>query len=78
MEERRMVLQAADALKSDNLYDFICNHGHEMSKDELSNIIKELVYAVGKVCLLESDKQDIFNAAADELIDQYEEEKNNG
>ena len=34
------------ALRNGNSYDYICNHGHEFTKDELITIIKELDYAI--------------------------------
>lgn len=53
-------------------YDFICNNYYKMSKEELKNITKELLYAIhDNVSKEEHDK--ILNDVADELADTYEE-----
>lgn len=55
-----------------NAYDFICNNYYKMSKDELKNVAKELLYAIhSNVTKEEHDK--ILNDVADELADTYEE-----
>lgn len=35
-----------DALRKGNGYQYICNNGHEMSKSELCEIIKEFDYII--------------------------------
>ncbi len=41
-----MLEKYAEALKNGNGYQFICENGHEMSKSELCDIIKEFTYAM--------------------------------
>jgi formate-dependent nitrite reductase cytochrome c552 subunit len=54
-------------------YDFICNNYYKMSKDELKDIVKELLYAVhDNVTKVEHDQ--ILNDVATELEDNYEED----
>ena len=53
-----------------NAYDFICNNYYKLSKEELKDIAKELLYAVyDNVDKIEHDK--ILNDAATELEDFY-------
>ena len=44
-----MLKDYVEALKNGNGYDFICQHGHEMSKSELCDIIKEFDYVIGRL-----------------------------
>lgn len=56
----------------DGAFDFICNNYHNMSKEELKDITKELLYAVHD----NTDKAEhnkILNDVAIELADTYEE-----
>lgn len=53
-------------------YDFICNNYYNMSKEELKNITKELLYAIHTNVSTEEHNK-ILNDVADELIDTYEE-----
>lgn len=56
----------------DGAYDFICNNYYKMSKEELKDITKELLYAVyDNVTKAEHNK--ILNDAATELEDFYVE-----
>ena len=63
-----------DILKNNpnNAYDFLCNNYHNMSKTELKDIAKELLYAVyDNVDTAEHDK--ILNDVAEELENDYVE-----
>ena len=54
-------------------YDFICNNYYKMSKDELKDITKELLYAVySNTNKVEHNK--ILEDVAIELEDSYSEE----
>lgn len=56
----------------DNAYDFICNNYYNMSKEELKDFAKELLYAVHD----NTDKAEhnkILNDVAMELADTYED-----
>lgn len=63
-----------DVLKNnpDGAYDFICNNYYNMSKEELKNVIKELLYAVYDN-LDRAEHNKIFYDVAMELVDAYEE-----
>ena len=37
------------ALRQGGSFDYICNHGHEFTKDELITIIKEFDYVMGEI-----------------------------
>ena len=41
-----MLKDYVEALKNGNGYQFICDNGHNMSKSELCDIIKEFHYAI--------------------------------
>lgn len=60
------------ALSEGKGYDWICNHGHELNKYELIDIIKEYDYAIHDNCTV-YEKKNIYGAAADELSLIYEE-----
>lgn len=56
----------------DGAYDFICNNYYKMSKEELKDITKELLYSVhDNVSKAEHNK--ILKDVAVELADNYEE-----
>ena len=63
-----------DVLKNNpnGAYDFICNNYYKMSKEELKDIIKELLYAVHDNTE-EAEHNKILNDVASELADVYEE-----
>lgn len=53
-------------------YDFIANYGHLFDKNELINIIKELIYGM-HVSLLDSIFENTMLNIGIELDDQYDE-----
>lgn len=64
-----------EVLKNDpnQAYGFICNNYYKMSKDELKDVAKELLYAIyDNMDREEHDK--ILNDVATELEDTYTEE----
>lgn len=68
------MLELINVLKNnpDNAYDFICNNYYNMSKEELKDVIKELLYAIHT----NTDKAEhnkILNDVATELAENYEE-----
>lgn len=52
------------ALREGKAYDFISNHGWDMSKDDLIRIIKEYDYAI-----YEAREKHLYGNIADELED---------
>lgn len=42
---KNKIKEFIEALKSGKCYSWICNHGHELNKYELIDIIKEYEYA---------------------------------
>ena len=61
------------ALREDRSFDWISNYGHELSRYELIDIIKELDYAIHDQ-LFESDKEYVIAATTEALETLYEEE----
>lgn len=56
----------------DGTYDYICNNYYNMSKEELKDFAKELLYAIhSNINKAEHDK--ILNAVSVELAESYEE-----
>lgn len=53
----------------DYAYDFICNEYWKMSKEELANITKELLYAIYSNSS-EEEQAEIFAEVAEELKDR--------
>ena len=62
------------ALKNGRGYDWIANHGWELRKDELIDIIKEFDYAIHTMRSYD-DKDDVYNAVCEELTDSYNDEE---
>lgn len=58
------------ALKEGNGYGWIANHGYRLRQSELIDIIKELEYAISHSI----DFEDVYNEAAINLHEIYEEE----
>lgn len=54
----------------DEAYDFICNNYYNMSKEELKDIIKELLYAVYENTS-RAEHNKIFYDVSLELVDTY-------
>lgn len=52
-------------------YDFISNNYYKMSKDELKDIIKELLYVIHTTNKNEHDE--MLESVGDELIELYED-----
>ena len=63
------------ALRNGNSYDYICNHGHEFTKDELITIIKELDYAIYSEAKYAIKASDIYEAASTNMEDFMEFDK---
>lgn len=56
----------------DGAYDFICNNYYNMSKEELKDITKELLYAIYDKTDRAEQKTILYDVAL-ELIDTYTE-----
>lgn len=65
-----------DVLKNNpnNAYDFICNNYYKMSKEELKDIAKELLYAIYDNVINTAEHDKIMNDVATELENSYIEE----
>lgn len=57
----------------DGAYDYICNNYYKMSKEELKDIAKELLYAVHDN-VTKAEHDEIMKDVATELEDTYTEE----
>jgi hypothetical protein len=64
-----------EALRNEKSYSWICEHGHELSKCELIDIIKEFDYGIHSGAIFETEKDDIFESVADELEELYPDEE---
>ena len=63
-----------EELKKGKGYDWISNNGHELSKYELIDIVKELEYAIYDN-LYSFEAKEIYDAAAEELMNSYYDEE---
>ena len=61
-----------EALRNGNSYDYICQHGHEFTKEELIDIIKELDYAIYSEAKYAVKASEIYEAAATNMNDFME------
>ena len=61
-----------EALRNGNSYDYICQHGHEFTKEELIDIIKELDYAIYSEAKYAIKASEIYEAAATNIEDLME------
>lgn len=68
-----MMKEFIKAVQEDKAYGWIANHGYELSKSELCDIIKEYDFAIQSMNLSDT-KEDIHNAVAEELMMIYGEE----
>ena len=70
-----MMKQFIQAIREERSYDWICNHGWELNKEDLINIVKEFDYAIGSMKEWES-KYDVYESIVEELTDRclYDEE----
>ena len=62
-----MLEKYAEALKNGNGYQFICDNGHEMSKTELCDIIKEFDYIVKDLSLTNEGSSVYLECVADSI-----------
>ena len=59
-------------LRDGNMFNFVGNHGHEFSKFELCDLIKELDYGIYHECGIDKKmKMRIYNVAADSLEERW-------
>ena len=78
MSENKM-MEFIEILKTnpDHAYDFICNEAWNFSKDELKDIVKELLYGFYKArenhFITKTEELEIFESISEELEEFYEE-----
>ena len=76
-----IMLQFAEILKTnpEHSYDYICQNYHKMSKEELANIIKELLFATNQAVfsgyIADVDEKTILANTAEELEELYRKEE---
>lgn len=56
----------------DGAYDYICNEYYKMSKEELKDVVKELLYAIYDKTT-KAEHNEILTSVAEELEDFYTE-----
>ena len=62
-----------EALNNGKGYDFLTDYEKysELTKDQIRDIAKELIYAIEESGLIKSDIKDIYETATEELTEQY-------
>ena len=62
-----------EALNNGKGFDFLTNYEKysELTKDQIRDIAKELIYAIEESGLIKSDIKDIYETATEELTEQY-------
>ena len=71
-----MLEKYVEALKNETGYQFICDNGHEMSKSDLCNIIKEFDYVVKDLSYKNEDSGVYLEYVADSIKEWYLDEEN--
>ena len=71
-----MLEKYVDALQKGTGYQFICDNGHEMSKSDLCNIIKEFDYVVKDLSYRNEDSDIYLEYVADSIKEWYLDEEN--
>ena len=72
-----------------SIYDFVCRHSHEMSREELADIVREMDYAMYRLDKVynglvsyeefhEEFLQNLYERWEDDIKDEIEEEENGG
>lgn len=61
------------AMENGTEYDYIANHSHEMSKDELATILKEYIYQIHSMGICDG-KEDVQDAVYENLMDYIKED----
>lgn len=72
-----------------SIYDFVCRHSHEMSREELADIVREMDYAMYTLDryysgLVSYDEfhteflQNLYDRWEDDIKEEIEEEENGG
>lgn len=71
--------QFIKALKDNRGFDFLTDYNQysELSKDELRDIAKELIYAIENTGLLQSEITEIYETAEEHLTELYDYEFEN-
>lgn len=75
MESIKAMAEFTEVLKYNpsHAYDFICSNYWKLSKAELAEIVKELLYAIHKSCS-DSQMEQLLDDVAIELDEQYDEQ----
>ena len=62
-----------EALNSGKGFDFLTDYEKysELTKDQIRDIAKELIYAIEESGLIKSDIQAVYETATEELTEQY-------
>lgn len=65
-----------EALKAREGFEFLTDYQKysELTKDQIRDIAKELIYAIEEAGLLESEITEIYETAEENLTEQYEYE----
>ena len=66
-----MLGKYVEALKNGNGYQFICDNGHDMSKSEICDIIKEFTYVIGRLSRENVGSIAYLEEVAESINDNY-------
>ena len=69
-----MLERYVEALRNGNGYQFICDNGHEMSKSELCDIVKEFTYVVKDLSIRNAGSSIFLEYVADSIEENCMEE----
>lgn len=70
---KNYIKEFINALENDNGFDYLCEVGWDIRKDDILKLLKELTYAVETAALLPSELTRIIDEMKDNLEDEMED-----
>lgn len=71
---RNHIKEFINALENDNGFNYLCEVGWDIRKDDILKLLKELTYAVETADLLSSELTEIVDEMKDNLEDEMEDD----
>lgn len=71
---RNYIKEFINALENDNGFNYLCEVGWDIRKDDILKLLKELAYAVETADLLPSELTEIIDRMKDNLEDEMEDD----
>ncbi len=72
MEKRNYIKEFINALENDNGFNYLCQVGWDIRKDDILKLLKELTYAIETANLLPSELTEIVDEMKDNLETELE------